>query len=114
MALNILWHNPRCSKSRATLAIAEAYGPVTIRKYLDDAPSAEEIKQVLELLDLKAAEFIRRCEPEFKALGLSHEDSEDKLIQAMARTPKLIERPVLLADGKARIGRPPELVHEIL
>lgn len=112
--MTTIWHNPRCSKSRATLAIVEESGPVTIRKYLEDAPSEDEIREVLAALDIPAIELMRTGEAEFKELGLSKTDSDDVLIKAMVNAPKLIERPVVITDKGVRIGRPPESVREVL
>jgi arsenate reductase len=109
-----IWHNPRCSKSRQTLALIEDKGDVSIRKYLEDAPTEAELRDVLELLGISAIQMMRTKEAEFKDLGLSKEDDDATLIAAMAQTPKLIERPIVIKDGKARIGRPPESVLEIL
>ncbi|CUH67301.1 Arsenate reductase [Thalassovita autumnalis] len=109
-----IWHNPRCSKSRQTLALIEEKGEVTIRRYLDDAPSVSEIQEVLNLLGLSAVELMRVKEKRFKELELSKSDPEAGLIAAMAQNPVLIERPVVLANGKAAIGRPPEQVLDIL
>lgn len=109
-----IWHNPRCSKSRQTLALVEQKGPVTIRKYLEDVPTEAEIRQVLELLSIPAIDLMRKGEAAFKERGLSKDSSEDDLIAAMVAVPKLIERPVVIANGQARLGRPPESVLEIL
>lgn len=109
-----IWHNPRCSKSRETLALIEEKGPVTIRKYLEDAPSEAEIREVLGMLGIKAIDLIRKGEAAFKERGLSKDSSEDELITAMVAVPKLIERPVVIAGGQARLGRPPASVLEIL
>lgn len=109
-----IWHNPRCSKSRQTLALIEEKGEVTIRRYLDDSPSVSEIQEVLSLLGLSAVELMRVKEKRFKDLELSKSDPEADLIAAMAENPVLIERPVVLANGKAAIGRPPEQVLDIL
>lgn len=109
-----IWHNPRCSKSRQTLALIEEKGPVTIRKYIVDAPTEAEIREVLELLNIPAIDLIRKGEAEFKEKGLTKDSDEDTLIAAMVEIPKLIERPVVIANGKARLGRPPESVLEIL
>ena len=110
-----IWHNPRCSKSRATLQLLQERGvePV-IRLYLEDAPTAGEIRDALELLGLPAAKLIRKGEPEYREAGLSGASSDEELIAAMADFPKLIERPVVFANGKARMGRPPESVLDIL
>ena len=109
-----IWHNPRCSKSRQTLALIEDKGDITIRKYLEDAPSVEEITAVRDLLGVKAIEMMRPREAEFQEMGLSRTDEDDTLIAAMAQCPKLIERPIVLANGKAALGRPPETVLDIL
>lgn len=112
--MTTIWHNPRCSKSRQTLAIVQDAGPVTIRTYLEDAPSEAEIREVLAGLGVPAIQLMRRGEADFKALGLSKDDDEDALIAAMANTPKLIERPVVITPKGVRLGRPPEAVIEIL
>ncbi|WP_206198099.1 arsenate reductase (glutaredoxin) [Shimia sediminis] len=109
-----IWHNPRCSKSRQTLAIVEEKGDVAIRKYLDDAPSEAEIRDALEMLGLRAIDMMRAQEAEFREMGLSRTDDDDRLIAAMAKCPKLIERPIVFTNGKAAIGRPPESVLDIL
>ncbi len=112
--MTTIWHNPRCSKSRATLALIEEAGITpTIRRYLDDAPSETEIREVLALLGIPAEKLVRKGEALFKELGLKDVD-EDTLIKAMAENPKLIERPVVIKDGKAALGRPPESVLDIL
>ena len=112
--MTTIWHNPRCSKSRATLALIEEAGITpTIRRYLDDAPSESEIREVLALLGIPAEKLVRKGEALFKELGLKDAD-EDTLIKAMAENPKLVERPVVIKDGKASLGRPPESVLDIL
>ena len=112
--MTVIWHNPRCSKSRSTLAIVEDHGPVDIRKYLEDVPSEADIRGGLAQLGIPAIQLMRTGEAEFKELGLSKADSDDVLIAAMAKAPKLIERPVVITDKGARLGRPPESVKEIL
>ena len=111
-----IWHNPRCSKSRQTLKLLEDNGikPV-IRKYLEDAPSPTELRNVLGKLGLTAADLVRRQESLFKELGLNNAGaSEDQLLAAMTEHPKLIERPVVITDKGAALGRPPENVLDIL
>lgn len=106
-----IWHNPRCSKSRQTLALLEERGIVpTIRLYQQDAPSEAEIRAVLKALDLPAAALVRTGDALFRELGLSKDTDEDQLIAAMAAHPALIERPVVLHKGRAALGRPPESV----
>ncbi|WGW05482.1 arsenate reductase (glutaredoxin) [Tropicibacter oceani] len=111
----ILWHNPRCSKSRAALALLQEQGvTVEIRKYLDDAPSLDDLKAAQRALGLSAIAMMRPQEPDFKAMGLSKTDDDATLLRAMAQTPKLIERPIAFTGGKAVIGRPPERVLDLL
>lgn len=110
-----IWHNPRCSKSRETLALLEEEGEQpAIRKYLEDAPSAEEIREILALLGIEPRALMRTKEALYKELGLADVSDNEALIKAMADNPKLIERPVVIKNGKARLGRPPESVLEIL
>ena len=114
MSLTI-WHNPRCSKSRQTLALLEEKGLTpTVRLYLDDAPGEADIREALALLGLEPRALMRTKEAEYKDQGLAEVTDEGALIAAMHKTPKLIERPIVFANGKARIGRPPESVLEIL
>ena len=111
----VIWHNPRCSKSRATLKLLEDNGiAVEVRLYLEDPPSQAELRDALSALELPASALVRKGEAEWKASGLGSDSSEAELVTAMARFPKLIERPVVFSGSKARIGRPPESVLEIL
>lgn len=110
-----IWHNPRCSKSRQTLALLEENGVTPeVRKYLEDAPSAEELRAALAAAGLRPIEMMRTKEAEFKAAGLTKDSDDETLIAAMVATPKLIERPLVLKGDKARLGRPPEAVLDIL
>ena len=110
-----IWHNARCSKSRQTLALLEDKGHAPeVRKYLEDAPSLDELMQAASTLALAPIQMMRKGEKRFKELGLSKDDSDTKLLKAMAENPILIERPIVFAGGKAAIGRPPEAVLEIL
>ena len=110
-----IWHNPRCSKSRATLALLRERGidPV-IRLYLEDGPDAAELGTVLEMLGIEPSALIRRGEAAYKEAGLNAASDEAAVLSAMVAHPKLIERPIVLAGGKARVGRPPEAVLDIL
>lgn len=113
MSLTI-WHNPRCSKSRQVLALIEDSGAdVTIRKYLEDAPSVSEIEAARDALGLPLSGFVRRGEKLFRELGLK-EANEAELLDAMATHPILIERPIVFQDNKAVLGRPPESVQAFL
>lgn len=106
-----IWHNPRCSKSRQTLALLEGRGITpTIRLYQQDAPSEAEIRAVLQALDRPASALVRTGDALFRDLGLTKDMDEDHLIAAMATHPALIERPVVLHNGCAALGRPPESV----
>ena len=110
-----IWHNPRCSKSRATLALLEENGvSPKVRRYLDDSPTDAEIRAVLAALGVPPIEIMRTGEQVFKDLNLSSATASHALIAAMAAHPILIERPIVIHDGKARIGRPPESVLDIL
>jgi len=110
-----IWHNPRCTKSRQTLALLEEHGhSPDIRRYLEDAPSEAELRSTAKALGVRPIEMMRTKEAEFKAEGLTKDSDDDTLFAAMARVPKLIERPIVFANGKAAIGRPPEAVLDIL
>ncbi len=110
-----IWHNPRCSKSRATLALLLENGvePVVL-DYQKTPPSAEELQQVIKALGISAIDLVRVAETAFKESNLTKNSSDADLIKAMVATPKLIERPVVINGTKAAIGRPPESVLEIL
>lgn len=106
-----IWHNPRCSTSRATLALLEAQGIAPdIRLYLQDPPTEAELRAVLKALGQPARALVRQKEPAFREAGLSDQSCDDALIAAMAAQPVLIERPLVLHDGRAALGRPPEAV----
>ncbi len=109
-------HNPRCSKSRATLQLLRDRGiEPDIQLYLETPPSAGELRTILALLGLEPRGLMRKKEAEYRELGLADESlSEDELVAAMVANPRLIERPIVLANGKAAIGRPPESVLDIL
>lgn len=111
-----IYHNPRCSKSRQTLALIKEQGiEPDVREYLKDAPSATELKQVLNSLGISARALLRKNEDEYKENNLSNPElTDEQIITVMVANPKLIERPIVLKDGQARIGRPPESVLEIL
>jgi len=109
------WHNPRCSKSRAGLALLEERGAdVSVRRYLEDAPTEAELRDVLARLDVAPIEMMRPGEARFKDLGLSRDSDPETLIAAMAEHPILIERPIGVTDCSAAIGRPPENLLSLL
>jgi len=111
-----IYHNPRCSKSRQTLALLQknAIEPHII-EYLETPPSSDELKSILKKLNLSPRELLRKKEDEYKSLGLDDTSLTDEaLITAMIHAPKLIERPIVICGEKAAIGRPPETVLAIL
>ncbi|WP_424969343.1 arsenate reductase (glutaredoxin) [Dinoroseobacter sp. S76] len=111
----LLWHNPRCSKSRAALALLEEAGhDVTLRLYLSEEPDEAELRAVHARLGGPVRGMMRVKEKAYGEAGLDAESSDDALFAAMAANPKLIERPIAFAGGKAVIGRPPERVLEIV
>ena len=115
MANVTIWHNQRCSKSRNAVALLEEQGiEAEVVKYLDTPPTKEEIIDVLKMLGLSARELMRTKEDIYKELGLKDVSDEDALIDAMLKNPKLIERPIVIKDGKAAIGRPIENIIELI
>ncbi|MEN6542514.1 arsenate reductase (glutaredoxin) [Parvibaculum sp.] len=115
MSKVVIWHNPRCSKSRATLSLIEQHGlDPEIVEYLNTPPSAEEIRSVLQKLRMKPRDLMRKGEQVYKDLGLENENlSDDQLVAAMAENPILIERPVVIFGARAKLGRPPEDVLDL-
>jgi arsenate reductase len=114
--MSTLYHNPRCSKSREALALLEVNGckPEVIL-YLENPPTAKQLKALLAQLDISAQQLLRKTEGIYKELNLDDEKlSEAALIKAMVANPKLIERPIFINGDKAIIGRPPENVLTIL
>ena len=111
-----IYHNPRCSKSRQTLALIEEKGIApTIIEYLKEGPDAKTLTHVLALLGKNPREILRKGEAVYKELDLGNASKSDEdLIAAMVAHPILIERPIVLSGGKAALGRPPEQVLEIL
>ena len=111
-----IYHNPRCSKSRQTLALLRERGmEPEIIEYLKTPPDAATLKKILSLLGLRPRELMRNKEAVYKDKGLDDATlSDDDLIAAMVNDPVLMERPIVIADGRAALGRPPEKVLEIL
>lgn len=110
-----IFHNPRCSKSRETLKLLEERGiaPVVV-EYLKTPPSAETIHEILGKLGLPARALLRKGEDAYRELGLDDPSlSEETLIAAMVEHPMLIERPIVVTEEGARLGRPPEKVLEL-
>lgn len=115
MSVKIL-HNPRCSKSRQTLSLLTEHGVnPEIVEYLKTPPTGQEIKDILGMLAISPRDLMRKGEADYKDNDLGNTDlTEEQLIDAMVAHPKLIERPIVICKGKARIGRPPESVLEII
>lgn len=105
-----IWHNPRCSKSRQTLQLLSEQGvEADVFEYLKSPPSIAELRNLLRQLSLTPKQLLRANEDEAKAQNLAAAD-DDTILEAMTLYPKLIERPVVIHNGKAAIGRPPESV----
>ena len=111
-----IYHNPRCSKSRQTLELLQSrHIQPRIVEYLKTPPSKQELNALLDLLALQPRDIIRSTEQEYTSAGLSDMSLErDALLQALLDYPKLLQRPIVVANGKAAIGRPPEQVLDIL
>jgi len=111
-----IYHNPRCSKSRQTLEILnEAGSGAEVVEYLKTPPSRDELVALLEMLGMTPRELMRKGEAEYKDNGLDNPElDDDALVDAMLEFPKLIERPIVVNNGKAVIGRPPVSVKDIL
>jgi len=111
-----IYHNPRCSKSRQTLALLQENGvDPEIVEYLTAPPSIKELTEVIKLLAISPQDLMRKKEAEYKQAGLNNQDLSDKeQIKLMVAFPKVIERPIVIGKGKAAIGRPPESVLDIL
>lgn len=111
-----IYHNPRCSKSRQTLALIEAHGITAEQiRYLDTPPTVAELKSLLGKLGISARDLLRSGEDEYRTLGLADKSlPEDTLLRAMAEHPRLIQRPVVVRGKRAVLGRPPENVEQLL
>ncbi|MEV5506937.1 arsenate reductase family protein [Streptomyces orinoci] len=115
-----IWINPACSKCRSALSLLDAEGAdYTVRRYLEEVPSAEEIRLVLDRLGLEPWDITRTQEEEAKELGLKdwprEEAERERWVRALAEHPKLIQRPIITADdGSAVVGRTEEAVREAL
>ncbi|QDV62380.1 arsenate reductase (glutaredoxin) [Crateriforma conspicua] len=111
-----IYHNPRCTKSREALKLLQSRGlDVRVIKYLEEPPSEKQLRQIVKLLGIRPEQLVRKGEKLFKELGLADQTQTDKQwIAILAEHPRLIERPIVVHDGKAAIGRPIEQVVEIL
>ena len=112
----VIYHNPRCSKSRATLELLKSRGiEPRVVEYLEAPPDAQELDRILKLLKLEPRELMRRKEPAYTDAHLDDPGlTRETLIRAMIQRPILIERPIVVHGDRAAIGRPPEQVLEIL
>ena len=111
----IIWHNPRCRKSREGLKMLEELAAkhgveIEIRKYLDHPPSPSELKEVLKMMQARPQDILRKQEKIWKENFKGKDYTDDELIEIMSRHPKLIERPVVIYKGKAVLGRPAEKI----
>lgn len=110
-----IWHNNRCSKSRCAVELlVEKKVKFEEFKYLDTPPTVEDLTGLLKMLNIKAEDLVRKGEPVFKEKFKGKSLSEEQWIKAMVENPKLIERPILVNNGKAVIGRPPENILDII
>jgi arsenate reductase len=110
-----IWHNPRCSKSRAALAILEENGVTPLEvKYLETPPSKADIVETLAALSMEAKDIVRKGEAIYKSLNLSPQSTNEEILDALAENPILIERPIVISGDRAVIGRPPENVLSLL
>jgi arsenate reductase len=115
MSETLIYHNPRCSKSRQTLALLEENNiDAKVVQYLKTPPNSETLQQILSQLEMSPRDLLRKGEAIYKELGLADTTLSDQaLITAMCENPKLIERPIVIHNNKAKVGRPPESVLEL-
>lgn len=111
-----IYHNPRCSKSRQTLALLEQHNiKATVIEYLKNPPTEHELTDIIQALGITPRALLRKGETLYKELNLKDDTLSNKqLIKAMCDHPKLIERPIVINNGKAKLGRPPESVLDII
>lgn len=110
-----IYHNPRCNKSRQTLQILEEQNEeVEVIEYLKTPPSKDEIRKVVEMLGIPAEELVRKNEDIYKEKYKGKKLTDDEWMVVLAENPKLIERPIVIKNDQAVIGRPPEKVKELL
>lgn len=112
---NVFLHNPRCSTSRSALELVREAGvELPIREYLREPLSIDELRDLVRRLGVRPIEIVRRREPQFAALGLGDATPDEDVLRAMAEHPILLERPIVVREGRAVVGRPPGNVKEIL
>ncbi len=113
--MTTIYHNPRCRKSRETLEILEQKNEdITIIKYLETPPNKEELSEIINLLGILPIDLVRRNEAIWKENFKGKDMTDDEIIKALTDHPKLIERPIVIKNNKAIIGRPPQKVIDIL
>ncbi len=109
-----IWHNSRCSKSRAALNYLKEHNyEFSVREYLKEPPGKDELTEILKKLNKKPSEIVRNKEKIYKELNLK-DANEEQLLEAMSKNPKLIERPIVICKDKAIVARPLETIEEIL
>lgn len=115
-SMTTVFHNPRCSKSRAAVELLESRGiDFKVVHYLEVPPSEKELGRIIRMLGITPEQLVRKGEKRFNELGLADQElSDDQWIATLSANPKLIERPIVVHDGKAAIGRPIEKIVEIL
>lgn len=112
---DVFLHNPSCSKSRAALEVVRTAGiDLPVREYLEEPLSIDELRRIVQLLGVRPIDIVRRGESEFAALGLSDATPDEDVLRAMATHPILIERPIVVRNGRAVVARPLEKVKEML
>ena len=115
MTLVTIYHNPKCSKSRQTLALLEERDlELRIVPYLESPPSKSELADIVKMLGVTAADIVRTGEAEYQESGLTADSSESDVLDAIIIAPKLMQRPIVICGDQARVGRPPEAALEIL
>lgn len=115
MTLVTIYHNPKCSKSRQTLALLEERDlELRIVPYLESPPSKSELADIVKMLGIAAADIVRTGEDEYQESGLTADSSENDVLDAIVIAPKLMQRPIVICGDQARVGRPPESALEIL
>jgi len=110
-----IYHNPRCSKSREGLQVLESSGKeFEVVKYLDESISEKKLKEIIKILGIKPLGLVRKNEAIWKSDYKGKDLTDKDIITAMVKHPKLIERPIVISNGKAVIGRPPSLIKELI
>jgi arsenate reductase len=115
MTEDVFLHNPRCSTSRTALALVRDAGvDLPVREYLREPLSIEELRHLVQLLNVRPIDLVRRRESESKTLGLSDETSDEDVLRAIAKHPILLQRPIVVRGGRAVLARPADAVKAIL